>query len=46
MLKQVQHDGLPAAWSGMRKSELFVQDARSSLGDWEKAMQKLEREGR
>jgi ornithine lipid ester-linked acyl 2-hydroxylase len=28
---------------GIRRSR-FVQDARSSLGDWEKAMQKLERE--
>jgi len=28
---------------GVRRSR-FVQDARSSLGDWEKAMQKLERE--
>jgi aspartyl/asparaginyl beta-hydroxylase (cupin superfamily) len=29
--------------AGVRRSR-FVQDARSSLGDWEKAMQKLERE--
>lgn len=29
--------------AGVRHSR-FVQDARSSLGDWEKAMQKLERE--
>ncbi|HEY0413002.1 MAG TPA: aspartyl/asparaginyl beta-hydroxylase domain-containing protein [Allosphingosinicella sp.] len=30
--------------AGVRHSR-FVQDARSSLGDWEKAMQKLERDG-
>ncbi|MEA3051937.1 MAG: ornithine lipid ester-linked acyl 2-hydroxylase [Sphingomonadales bacterium] len=30
--------------AAVRRSR-FVQDARSSLGDWEKAMQKLEREG-
>jgi beta-hydroxylase len=29
--------------AGIRRSR-FVQDAKSSLGDWEKAMQKLERE--
>ena len=30
--------------AAVRRSR-FVQDARSSLGDWEKAMQKLERGG-
>lgn len=30
--------------AAVRRSR-FVQDARSSLGDWEKAMQRLEREG-
>jgi beta-hydroxylase len=29
--------------AGVRRSR-FVQDARSSLGDWEKAMQRLERD--
>ena len=43
----------PTGWLGRKVGDLFlgavrrsrfVQDARSSLGDWEKAMQRLERE--
>ena len=43
----------PTRWLGRKVGDLFlgavrrsrfVQDARSSLGDWEKAMQRLERE--
>ena len=43
----------PTGWLGRKVGDIFlgavrrsrfVQDARSSLGDWEKAMQRLERE--
>jgi aspartyl/asparaginyl beta-hydroxylase (cupin superfamily) len=33
------------AFLGAIRRSRFVQDARSSLGDWEKAMQRLERDG-